>query len=89
MIASAKARLHNGCMSPVAPKADWLSSFPAGPRDKEGFARIVDADGGRGDAENSYYEEAGSRDQLSSNSPSLMTSMWRLRVLAISSRNRV
>jgi hypothetical protein len=26
--------------------------------DKEGLARLVDADGGRDDAENSYYEEA-------------------------------
>jgi hypothetical protein len=43
---------------PDAPKADWLSSFPAGPPDKEGLARIVDADGGQDDAENSYYEEA-------------------------------
>jgi hypothetical protein len=41
-----------------APKAGWLRSFPAGPPDKEGLARIVDADGGRDDAENSYYEEA-------------------------------
>lgn len=36
----------------------WLSSFPAGPPDKEGLARIVDADGGRDGAENSHYEEA-------------------------------
>jgi hypothetical protein len=41
-----------------APKAGWASSFPAGPPDKDGLARIVDADGGRDDAENSYYEEA-------------------------------
>jgi len=43
---------------PDVPKAGWLSSFSAGPPDKEGLARIVDADGGRDDAENSYYEEA-------------------------------
>ena len=43
-----------------APKASWASSFSAGPPDKDGLARIVDADtdGGRDDAENSYYEEA-------------------------------
>jgi hypothetical protein len=43
---------------PDAPKADWVLGFPAGAPDKEGLARIVDADGGRDDAENSYYEEA-------------------------------
>jgi hypothetical protein len=41
-----------------APKAGWVDSFPAGPPDKDGLARVVDADGGRDDAENSYYEEA-------------------------------
>jgi hypothetical protein len=39
-------------------RAGWASSFPAGPPDKDGLARIVEADGGRDDAENSYYEEA-------------------------------
>jgi hypothetical protein len=54
-----EGRLHTGCMTePDAPKVGWLSSFPAGPPDKEGLARIVDADGGRDDAENLYYEEA-------------------------------
>jgi hypothetical protein len=41
-----------------APKAAWASSFSARPPDKDGLARTVDADGGRDDAENSYYEEA-------------------------------
>jgi hypothetical protein len=41
-----------------APKARWASSFPAGPPDKDGLARIVEADGGRDEAETSYYEEA-------------------------------
>jgi hypothetical protein len=41
-----------------APKAGWLSSFPAGPSEKEALGRIVDGDGGRDDAENSYYEIA-------------------------------
>jgi hypothetical protein len=45
-------------MASDAPKASWLSGFPAGPPDKDGLARVVDADGGRDDAENSYYEEA-------------------------------
>ena len=41
-----------------AGKLDWVSSLPAGPPTKDGLARIVDADGGRDDAENSYYEAA-------------------------------
>jgi hypothetical protein len=53
------AGLHTGCLrEPDAPKAGWISSFPASPPGKDGLARIVDADGGRDDAENSYYEEA-------------------------------
>jgi hypothetical protein len=43
---------------PDAPKVGWASNFPAGPPDKDGLACIVDADGGRDNAENSYYEEA-------------------------------
>ena len=43
---------------PGAPKAGWVLGFPTSAPDKEGLARIVDADGGRDDAENSYYEEA-------------------------------
>jgi hypothetical protein len=59
------ARLHTGCMrEPEAPKAGWISRFPASPPEKDGLVRIVDADGGRDDAENSYYEEAA--DQASS-----------------------
>jgi hypothetical protein len=51
--------VHTGCMKePDAPKAGWIDSFPAGSPDKDGLARIVDADGGRDDAENSYYEES-------------------------------
>jgi len=51
--------LHTGCMTePGAPKAGWVDSFPADPPDKDGLARIVEADGGRDDAENSYYEQA-------------------------------
>jgi hypothetical protein len=41
-----------------AHKAGWAGSFPTGPPEKDGLARIVDADGGRDDAENSYYQEA-------------------------------
>jgi hypothetical protein len=41
---------------------DGLCECPIGERqlkpDKDGLARIVEADGGRDDAENSYYEEA-------------------------------
>jgi hypothetical protein len=41
-----------------APKAGWAGTFPAGPPGKEGLARVVESDGGRDEAENSYYEEA-------------------------------
>lgn len=41
-----------------APKAGWVSCLPMRPPDKETLARIVDADAGRDDAENSYYEAA-------------------------------
>ena len=41
-----------------ADKLDWVRSLPAGPPAGDGLARIVDADGGHDDAENSYYETA-------------------------------
>jgi hypothetical protein len=41
-----------------APKVGWVTGLRGGPADKEALARIVDADGGRDDAENSYYEAA-------------------------------
>ena len=41
-----------------ADKLDWVRSLSAGPPATMGLARIVDADGGRDDAENSYYEAA-------------------------------
>jgi hypothetical protein len=41
-----------------AGKLDWVARLPAGPPAKKSLARIVDADGGRDDAENSYYEAA-------------------------------
>jgi hypothetical protein len=37
---------------------DWVASLPAGPPEKDGLARIVEAEGRREDAENSYYEAA-------------------------------
>ena len=45
-----------------APKAGWASHLPAGPPDKVALAGIVDADGGRDDAENSHYEHAADPD---------------------------
>jgi hypothetical protein len=39
-----------------APKVEWVVSPSSGPPEKEALARLVDADGGRDDAENSYYE---------------------------------
>jgi hypothetical protein len=41
-----------------ADKLDWVRSLPAGPPAKDGLARIVDADGGHDDAENSYETAA-------------------------------
>jgi hypothetical protein len=42
-----------------ASKLGWITRLPAGPPGKDALARIVDADGGRDDTENSYYEAAG------------------------------
>jgi hypothetical protein len=39
-------------------KLGWVSRLPAGAPEKDAHARIVDADGGRDNAENSYYEAA-------------------------------
>ncbi|MFF2397425.1 hypothetical protein [Nocardia sp. NPDC058114] len=39
-----------------ASKTDWIVTFPDYPQSKDSLARIVDADGGRDEAENSYYE---------------------------------
>jgi hypothetical protein len=41
-----------------AGKLDWVARLPTGPPAKDSLARLVDADGGRDDAENSYYEAA-------------------------------
>jgi hypothetical protein len=41
---------------PEAPKLDWIGRLPEGEPSHVRFARIVDADGGRDEAENSYYE---------------------------------
>jgi hypothetical protein len=41
-----------------AAKLDWVASLPAGSPEKDGLARIVEADGRREDPENSYYEAA-------------------------------
>jgi hypothetical protein len=45
------------------PKA-WVRDFPDGRPDKVGLARIVDADGGRDEAENTYYEAAADPDYV-------------------------
>jgi hypothetical protein len=41
-----------------ADKLGWIIRLPAGPPEKDALARVVDADGGRDNAENSYYEAA-------------------------------
>jgi hypothetical protein len=40
----------------------WVRMLPDGQPDKVALARIVDADGGRDDAENTYYEWAADPD---------------------------
>lgn len=45
-------------MAPESPKSEWAARLPAGPPLREGLARLVDADGGRDDAENGYFEAA-------------------------------
>jgi hypothetical protein len=45
-----------------AGKVAWVARVPAGPPAKDSLARIVDAVGGRDDAENSYYEAAADPD---------------------------
>src|SRR5258708_24131000 len=55
----AEAGVHNCPVKDVdAPKALWAGGFPAGPPDEDALGRLVDADCGRDDAENSYYEAA-------------------------------
>jgi hypothetical protein len=39
-----------------APKVEWVVKLPSWPPAKEDLACLIDADGGRDDAENSYYE---------------------------------
>ena len=36
----------------------WVEALPDGQPDRVALARVVDADGGRDEAENSYYEAA-------------------------------
>lgn len=45
-----------------APRVEWVVNLPSGPPEKDVLARLVDADGGRDDAENSYYETAADPD---------------------------
>lgn len=45
-------------MKPESPKAEWAERLPSGPPLRDELARLVDADGGRDEAENSYYESA-------------------------------
>lgn len=45
-------------MSEDDPKVAWVSRLPQGPADKDSLARVVDSDGGRDEAENTYYEHA-------------------------------
>ena len=42
--------------APDAPKLDWIGGLPEGQPSHVSLARVVDAAGGRDEAENSYYE---------------------------------
>ncbi len=45
-------------MEPITPKSEWAESLPSGPPMRADLARVVDADGGRDEAENEYFEIA-------------------------------
>lgn len=45
-------------------KAEWVNGLPSGRPDRVSLARIVDADGGRDEAENAYYEAAADPDYV-------------------------
>ncbi len=46
---------------PDAPKRGWVDGLPGGEPSHISLARVVDADAGRDEAENSYYESAADR----------------------------
>ena len=45
-------------------KAKWVNDLSSGPSERDSLARIVDADGGRDEAENAYYEAAADPDHV-------------------------
>ena len=45
-------------VEPTSPKFDWAERMPSGPPMRDGSARLVDADRGRDEAENGYFESA-------------------------------
>ena len=47
-----------GRVEPTSPKFDWAERMPSGPPMRDGSARLVDADRGRDEAENGYFESA-------------------------------
>lgn len=49
---------HTGPMEPTSPKSEWAERLPDGPPLRDELARVVDSDGGRDEAENSYFESA-------------------------------
>lgn len=48
----------------LAPKAQWVDGLSSGPPGKDSLARIVDADGGRDEAEVAYYEAVADPDHV-------------------------
>ena len=47
-----------GWVDPTSPKSDWADRLPSGPSMRDELARVVDADQGRDEAENGYFESA-------------------------------
>ncbi|MGW5366621.1 hypothetical protein [Actinopolymorpha pittospori] len=45
-------------MDTNSPKSDWADRLPTGPPLRDELARLVDADQGRDEAENGYFESA-------------------------------
>jgi len=52
----------NGEVGADSPKVPWSESFPNGQPSEVTLARLVDSDGGRDEAEASYYESASDPD---------------------------
>jgi len=55
---------NHGVSSDGLPRTSWVLGLPDGPPEKDSLARIVDAAGGRDEAENFYYEACADPDYV-------------------------